>query len=369
MFDIRYNQDRISLDKSSKKYICPSCGKRTFVNYVYPSGESVASGECGRCDRLDNCAYHCPPKQYFAEHKTLTDYRQPIRPRQYHKTYEPPQPPSYIDKNIMLASLKNYSSNPLAVKLHNIFDRFTGAEIVDSTLIEYATGTSKKFGGSACYWEIDHLGGIRNAHIMGYYANGKRNGKNSHVPEALHLQNFNKKRCFFGAHVIVEKDRRASLKNEERRQMNISGEVNPEIWLFESQKAALIVEIFLKWGGASDIFVPMACCGCQGLNPTSEAFRDPYDKHQVLKGRKVVLFPDNGKFSEWMARGKKLRRFASEVWMTTCMERDLHPHKIDCEINAGDGFDDILLRYLDSGKDVWNLINTCYGFKGKNRIA
>lgn len=58
------------LDKSSKKYICPRCGKKTFVLYLdetgHPLDESV-----GRCDRQDKCAFHYAPREYFKDKGTL----------------------------------------------------------------------------------------------------------------------------------------------------------------------------------------------------------------------------------------------------------------------------------------------------------
>lgn len=122
------------------------------------------------------------------------------------------------------------------------------------------------------------------------------------------------------------------------------------------------------WGGCDFTFIPMATCGCGGINLTPEAIRDPYDKHQILKGRKVVLFPDQGKFDEWKSKGEKLKGFCKEVWISTVME-SFHPHTIDCEIQDGDGFDDVILRYVQQGKPIWDVICGCYGYHGQNRIV
>jgi predicted RNA-binding Zn-ribbon protein involved in translation (DUF1610 family) len=55
--------DKVHLDKTSKKYLCPQCGKKTLVVYVnaetkIPVNEYVF----GRCDRESNCEYHVKPK-------------------------------------------------------------------------------------------------------------------------------------------------------------------------------------------------------------------------------------------------------------------------------------------------------------------
>ncbi|RLT75861.1 hypothetical protein D7V95_11760 [bacterium J10(2018)] len=63
------------------------------------------------------------------------------------------------------------------------------------------------------------------------------------------------------------------------------------------------------------------------------------------------------------------KRVKVEWLFHTVMERNLHPHKVDCEINDGDGFDDCILRYVADGKEIWNLICTCYGYHGQWKIV
>ena len=54
---------KFSLDKSSKKFICPNCNKKTFVYYVDTAQGKYLSTDFGRCDREQNCGYHkAPPK-------------------------------------------------------------------------------------------------------------------------------------------------------------------------------------------------------------------------------------------------------------------------------------------------------------------
>ena len=125
----------------------------------------------------------------------------------------------------------------------------------------------------------------------------------------------------------------------------------------------------LTWGGAKNLFIPMATCGCQGFNPTFDKKQNRFDKHQVLKNRKVVLFPDCDKFEEWKAKGEQLKGFCKEVWISTVCESTLHPHKIAYQIKDGDGFDDVILHYVKNNMPVWELINTCYGYKKEWKIV
>ena len=57
------NTFKYSLDKSSKKYVCPNCNKKTFVYYVDTEKGNYLTTDYGRCDREQNCNYHkAPPK-------------------------------------------------------------------------------------------------------------------------------------------------------------------------------------------------------------------------------------------------------------------------------------------------------------------
>ena len=265
--------------------------------------------------------------------------------------------------------------NPLVRYLHSLFDANAGVEIpdiVETICKRYCVGTSSRYGGSTVFWQFDQYGKVRSGQIIGYdSATGKRDhNKQNWVHSVMSdkYPNFDLRQCFFGSHLIRKADKIFDALNKEREAMNISGKVEPIIWLMESPKAALILAVALMWEGCDYSFVPMATMGCGGINLTPDKWRDLYDKHQVLRNRKVVLFPDQGKFDEWKSKGEKLKGFCKEVWISTVME-GFHPHPIDCEIQGGDGFDDIIIRYVQQGKPIWDVIGHCYGYLGQNRIV
>lgn len=313
----RYYQDNIQLAKRGKA-VCSYCGKKTFVNYIYTDGTPVADGVCGKCDRADNCGVHYPPKDYFKYNKHLNQ-RTYVRFRPQRQQQKIAKP-SFIDHNLMLDTIKGYEQNPLVRFLHSRFDGNAGAEIpniVDSTAKKYGVGTSSRYGGSTVFWQIDQYGNIRSGQILGYDAtSGKRDHKQQNWVHSVMTDkypDFKLEQCFFGSHLIKRADEVMALKNAKRREMNIEGDVEPIIWLMESLKAAIILSIALTWGGERNLFIPMATFGSDGLNPTFERKRNRYDKHQILKNRKVVLFPDNGKFDEWKSKGEMLKGFSKEV--------------------------------------------------------
>ncbi len=60
---------RFYLDKSSKKFICPSCEKKTFVRYIDIETKQFIRTDVGRCDREINCGFHYSPKAFFKDNE------------------------------------------------------------------------------------------------------------------------------------------------------------------------------------------------------------------------------------------------------------------------------------------------------------
>lgn len=249
------------------------------------------------------------------------------------------------------ASMKRYDINPLARFLHTTFDPLVGSETVDEVMRLYRLGTSRRYGGSAVFWQIDIGGRPHTGQIMAYdEATGKRiHGRQTWVHSVVGSDEFTLDQSYYGSHLA-------------------SGNDLP-IYLFESPKAALIMAIALRWCSTTFHPIAMATFGCSGFRPTPGSLSSPYDKHQVLRGRTVVLFPDRGKFSEWSERAKALKGFCKEVWVSTSMEPDIHPYPIACERSEGDGFDDLILRYMADGLDIADLIATAYGYHGQYKVA
>ena len=365
---------RYQLDKSSRKYICPKCGKKTFVLYLDETRQPL-SNEVGKCDRKDNCNWHYTPKQYYQDHSSLMasnprriTSRNPQRPK--------PTPPSFIEASDFKSSIRGYERNSLMFFLHSFFDVLIGSDEVDRIAVEYGVGTSKQFGGSPIYWLIDENGRIRSGKIMGYdRTTGKRIKSPKPQLQWVHslmksqYPDFRLQQCYFGSHRLRSATTYSEEVNKARESFNLSPTVEPIIWLFESEKAALIVAMALVWGGMDNLFIPVSCGGCEGFNPTEEKKKDPYDGICLLKNRKIVLFPDEGKFDEWNGKAKGLTGFCKEVYVSTLMERTLHPHKIKCDIESGDAIDDVILRYISEGKDLAQLLLTSYGYMGKYKIV
>lgn len=285
-------------------------------------------------------------------------------------------PPDFISPQIFSSTLRGYERNSLMIFLHSFFDGIIGSDEVNRVAMEYGIGTSNQFGGSPIFWQIDENGKIRSGKIMGYDpTTGKRIKEPRPQLAWIHsllkeqLPGFRLQQCYFGSHRLITADKKMKALNEERKALSLDGEVKPIVGVFESEKAALITAMALAWGNADNLIIPVSCGGCEGFNPTDEKKRDLYNGIRLLKNRKVVLFPDEGKFKEWEQKAKALIGFSSEVYVSTVMERNLHATRVECEYKPGDALDDLLLRYFMEGKDVANLLLTSYGYKGSCKIV
>ena len=118
------------------KKTCPQCGHRTFKYYLDADG-AILDETVGKCDRADNCDYHYPPRQYFADNRLMAiDAVQSRQPRSVSR----PQPrPSYIDPEVYRQSVVATAThrNNLVVYLKGVFGEQRAKQMVS----EYCIGT------------------------------------------------------------------------------------------------------------------------------------------------------------------------------------------------------------------------------------
>ncbi|MBR5639569.1 MAG: hypothetical protein IKW83_07380 [Muribaculaceae bacterium] len=263
------------------KMICPECGENSFVPYLDASGSIVDKDKFGRCERVNSCGFIRYPSGVEAHQKAKTTSIQP-QPR-----------PKFLDEKqrdeIFKPSLRGYDTNHLIIYLRSLFDE----ETVNKMITGYYLGTIDHFnGGATVFWQVDKYGNIHRGKIMQYDpTTGKRikykgNGLISSI-HAIHDLGDLPSECLFGEHLL-------------------SKHRNMFVGLVESEKTAVIASgvvtdcLFLATGGCSKLSAAMC---------------------QVLKGRNVVLFPDNGKFDEWQEKGRKMRHLFNTISIVDIMER------------------------------------------------
>lgn len=336
---------KYQLRQGSTKDVCPSCGRRSFTPYIDGYG-TILSSDVGRCDHQQSCTYHYTPSEYFKAHGSPQQnnvYRRRMERKPI--TY---QPPPFINPSDMTPTLGKYEINSLMLYLHSFFDGIVGHEEVNRVAAEMAVGTSKQFGGSPVFWLIDQHGKIRDGKIMGY---DPLTGKRVKEPRPL----------FNWVHCLLKDKYQGNFKAYyfNSHALNYPDNKDLPLWIFESEKAALIVAIAFAWGKMR-LGIPIATGGCEAFNPKPQDRRDPYNPITLMKRRTVVFFPDEGKYQSWKEKASTLRGYASEVYVSTVMERNLHSESVECDIEEGDALDDLLLRYFSTGKDVAHLLLTSY---------
>lgn len=282
------------------KWICPQCHHKTFVLYLDENGQILDEG-VGKCDRADKCAYHYPPRLYFADNPQMGEVKPRRRVRPMLKSLPRPV---YIDTEIFKRSVIATQShdNNLVTFLNGVFGLTTTVRMVR----EYYIGTSHHWQGSTVFYQVDQFGRVRRGKVMQYNpTNGKRVKKPKDLITSVHaLMKLGEKppQCLFGEHLL-------------RKYPDMT------IGIVESEKTAII---------ASGVFgdcIAVACGGCGNL---TNAMCEP------LRGRDVVLFPDNGKLAEWGEKGSQMRHLFKRLRIADVMEREA--------LNIGDDIGDLIVR-------------------------
>lgn len=267
-------QYKYQLDKSSKKFNCPQCGKKRFVKYVETETGHYADSKYGRCDRQDSCGYKLHPNN-----NSIVNYN-----------YVPPKPkkPTYIDKEILQKTLTKYEINPFITYLHSHY----GKNEVNATIDKYKVGTSNRFNYSTVFWQMDNTGNIRSGKIMAYdITTGKRVKKEDGSPliswahTALNIPEFNLNQCLFGLHLLSE-----SIK---------------QVAIVESEKTAVIMSIEFPQ------YTWMATASLNGFK---------YDLLEPLRNKEIIAFPDKGGYEKWRSTADNLNKVGFDIRVSKLLE-------------------------------------------------
>lgn len=264
------------------RYSCPKCNKgKTFSLYINTETNEHLHNTVGRCNRESSCGYHYTPKQYFSDNKFLFDTPQKTKAAKYQTIVSPKEikPISFIPVEIFTASLKNYDANHFVKFLIGLF----GVGKASEAISRYFIATSKHWNGATVFWQIDIKRRIRTGKIMLYSPiTGKRIKEPfNHIAWAHKLikqPEYELRQCLFGEHLLINKTKPVAI--------------------VESEKTAIIASVYLPK------FIWLAAGTKQGLN---------FEKCEVLKGRKVFLFPDLKAYDVWTSKAKELSHITNFI--------------------------------------------------------
>lgn len=280
---------KYSLDKSSKKFECPSCRKKRFVKYIDNETKEYLFTNVGRCDREINCGYHFTPKNYFLENPSLNiDQFKGFEA----KNLTVVEKIDYHTIDEMKNTLSKYSDNQF---VQFLFSKFNKTKVLD-TIEKYQIGTAIFSKNETIFWQIDVLNNVRAGKIIQYDNDGRRSKYINWYHSYLIKKNVIKKhdlvQCFFGEHL---------LKNNSK-----------PIAIVESEKTACIMDIIFNK------YTWMATGSLRGL--TNKKFNP-------LKNKKIVLYPDLGiesengsPFSIWKNKCDELKFLGFDISISKLLE-------------------------------------------------
>jgi len=305
------NPHRYSLEKGSKKFICPDCNKKTFVLYIDTETGDYLPEQYGRCDRESKCSYHLNPyldgyaKMIWEQEQKVTGVTKVTVPKQkYFRTQPKPQPqpePVFFDFETFKQTLQpeRYEKNTF---IQNLFYRVQfpfEAREVTKVIQLYRLGTVANGyrAGANTFPFIDIKGNVRAIQVKQFDQANHTTGtdflhsiiekhytrNNKRLPEWLEAYTKQDKRisCLFGEHLLSKYHS------------------NP-VALVEAPKTAVYGTLYFGLPETDTDLIWLAV-----YNKSSFSF----DKLKILQGRFVYVFPDLSKdgntFKEWKTKAKE----------------------------------------------------------------
>lgn len=319
-------QYRYILDKSSKKYNCPDCGKKRFVRYIDTEKQELLPSEYGICDRQDNCTYQLNPykngySQMIANEEKGTDYKfEPVERITPKKVYQIPKT-AFIPLEIFEETLKGYKENSFIQNLLNYVPFPFEHDMIEKVISMYYLGTIcngyRKNGVTFPFIDIKNR--VRAIQVKQFNQSNHtistdflhsiiekfHKSNNKEIPSWIKEYQTNDKKvsCLFGEHLLNKyKD-------------------NP-IALVEAPKTAIYGSLYFGFPENTENFIWLAVYNLSSLN---------LSKCQVLSGRKVFLFPDlsknNHAYKLWSNKGEELSEQIpnTQFIVSDLLEKDLQP--------------------------------------------
>ncbi|WP_047544868.1 DUF6371 domain-containing protein [Psychroserpens sp. Hel_I_66] len=267
------NQFKYSLDKSSKKFSCPSCHKKSFVRYTDNEEQCYLEANVGRCDRESKCQYHLKPNGNVS----LVSL-----------TGSVVKQPSHHDINVLSSFGVHYNNNNFITYLTR---HFCNVDIIKA-IKKYFIGTSTHWNGATIFWQVNEYMEVYCGKVMLYdTSTGKRVKRPythiSWMHKVLCIQGFVQQQCLFGLHNLCDYS------------------VIHTICIVESEKTAIIMSI---------LFPGELWLATGSKNNFKEQLLRP------VKQFKIIMFPDKTEFVDWNTKTENLKKQGYNILCSGMLE-------------------------------------------------
>jgi hypothetical protein len=269
---------KYKFDKNRKNASHCHCGKSNEDGKFCPLIDDTTSGYCHSCNQM-----------------FLPDSPKPERSPDVVE-----QPVKKLFSNIPVEFLDTFSGIVFPNNYTDYLFRIYGREVGEALIERYLIGSYNQWNGASIFWQVDHRCKVRTGKIMLYdRQTGKRIKKpisyidwvhNKMVQQGLY-QEYLLQQCLFGQHLLV-----------------VSDERNKTVGIVESEATAIEMNyyhpdlIWLATGGAA----------ANALMQT--------DTQKILSERKVILFPDGGKYQQWLSIKEKLKFIGLDIEISSTIE-------------------------------------------------
>ena len=301
----------------ASRHTCPNCQKtHCFTLYVDENGESL-DPTVGKCDHTGSCNYHKTPRAFFIEHperKPGPDWRyQKVDWLEAKKQQKKTLPVAnwFIPPENVVKSVRTDRHSDFVTFLLTILE----PNVVEDLIRDYQLGvTSQK---DVIFFQLDVTGSCRTGKIMKYDPETGHRIKDENTPGRINWvhsvlkargmlpEEWTLTQCLFGEHLLQQYPKKV-------------------VALVESEKTAVIC------AGLMPRFLWMATGGKSQIN----------ERLLVLRGRKIVAFPDIDGYDEWQ---RKLQDFPElGVTVSPILQQNATAADREAHIDIADW----LLRYM-----------------------
>lgn len=265
---------KYTLDKSSKKFHCPLCCKKTFVRYVDVETKEYLDSIIGRCDRESKCGYHITPNG----NKTIVNL----------DCIELKQEPSCHHDSVIGYFGRHYTDNNFVKYLQKYFCNTDIKKVIQ----EYFIGTSTHWNGATIFWQVDEQMNVCAGKVMLYDKNTGNRVKKPYphinwMHKVLQTNDFVLQQCLFGIHNLCDYDKGST------------------VCIVESEKTAIMMSI---------IFPSFLWLATGSKANLKELLLRP------LKEYNIIVFPDKTEFEDWNTKVIQLKKKGFSISCSELLE-------------------------------------------------